>query len=192
MYEIGMYEIGNEYEMSGEDDWVAGAGGDLERLLAVAGASPALIGKARHAHPAQRAAMMQALANRRAQQGLMLQSREPQHAREVPLGFEATADTAAAAAFTVQNQPQIPFRVERLFVPSDIAGLFTLSDVRVGVISQFGGVGNVPARAFQENSVGCRLKGDTAQISQTISIQGTNISGAAARFRAMIVGAAVR
>ena len=43
----------------------------------------------------------------------------------------------------------------------------------------------------EENAVGVCLKGDTAQISMDVTISVTNISGAAATFRAAVIGPAV-
>ncbi len=144
---------------------------------------------------AQRAAynnaMTNAIAERRAMAGALLHESTPTKAREYPLGF-ASADTIAAGASSrITTRPQVPFRLDRLVVPSDIAGLFTIDDVKVGKNSQFAAEGAVPARVFQENSVGVCLKGDTAQISMDITLNVTNISGGASRFRAAVIGPAV-
>jgi hypothetical protein len=94
-------------------------------------------------------------------------------------------------AASITTRPQVPFRLDRLVVPSDLAGLFTIDDVKVGKNSQFAAEGAVPARIFQENGVGVCLKGDTAQISMNVTIRVTNISGAASMFRAAVIGPAV-
>ena len=67
-----------------------------------------------------------------------------------------------------------------------------IEDVIVGKNSQLASntVG-LPARMFDERGVGVRLAGDTAQISQDITLKITNVSGAPARFRAGIIGPAV-
>lgn len=118
-------------------------------------------------------------------------------ARDFPLGFLSGppplgTPVAAAATTDVTAQPQRPFKVERLVIPSDIAGFFQINNVSVGADSQFVAVGQpVPGRTWQENSVGTSLKGDTAQISMTISINITNFSLAPVVFRCCILGPAV-
>lgn len=136
-------------------------------------------------------ALVNALAERRAQAGALLKERAPSKSREYPLGFASDAPVAAGASASITTRPQVPFRLDRLVVPSDLAGLFTIDDVKVGKNSQFAAEGAVPARIFQENGVGVCLKGDTAQISMNVTIRVTNISGAASMFRAAVIGPAV-
>ncbi len=119
-----------------------------------------------------------------------LVSRTPQKSREFPLGFPET-DIAAGATENVVTFPQIPFRGERLLVPSDICGLFSIDDIKVGKNSQLVASGPLPARCFSEVSVGVGLHLDTAQVSQQITLVVRNISGQAATFRAMLIGRAV-
>lgn len=136
-------------------------------------------------------ALKNAIAERRAQAGALVHDRTPTKSREYPLGFASPAPVLAGASARITTRPQVPFRLDRLTVPSDIAGLFTIDDVKVGKNSQFAAEGSVPARIFQENAVGVCLKGDTAQISMDVTISVTNISGAAATFRAAVIGPAV-
>lgn len=149
-------------------------------------ASPAGMQKLR-----AQAALSNAIAERRAMAGALLRERQPTKAREYPLGFVSAAAVGAGASARITTRPQVPFRIDRLVVPSDLAGLFTIDDVKVGKNSQFAAEGAVPARIFQENGVGVCLKGDTAQISMDVTLSVTNISGAAAFFRAAIIGPAV-
>jgi hypothetical protein len=112
--------------------------------------------------------------------------------REYPLGFDSGAVIAAAASQAVTTQPQVVFRVERLVVPSDIGGSFVIDDVVVGKNSQFAATNvGVPARTFDERAVGVRLRGDTAKVSQNVTIQVTNIGGAGIRFRACVIGSVI-
>lgn len=136
-------------------------------------------------------ALKNAIAERRAQAGALIHDRTPSKSREYPLGFVSAAPIAAGGSARITTRPQVPFRLDRLTVPSDIAGLFTIDDVKVGKNSQFAAEGAVPARIFQENAVGVCLKGDTAQISMDVTISVTNISGASATFRAAVIGPAV-
>jgi len=119
-----------------------------------------------------------------------LVERKPQKSREFPLGFPET-DIDAGGTADVTSFPQVPFRGERLIVPSDIAGLFSIDDIRVGKNSQLVASGPLPARAFSEVSVGVGVHLDTAQVSQQITLRVRNISGQTATFRAMLIGRAV-
>lgn len=135
--------------------------------------------------------LQQAIAQRMVQQGLVVQRERPTKAREFPLGFESPTTIAPGATATITSRPQIPFRGERLIIPSDIAGSFSVLDLRVGKNSQFTSSGAVPARTFQENAVGIRLHLDTAQISQDVTLSVQNIGGAPQTFRASLIGSAV-
>lgn len=174
-------------EIAGEeyvgDDFV-GADDDLSQLLAIAGA-------AKRAGRPMGQAFRAALAMRRANAGTLLETRGPTKSREYVIGLESTAAIAAGAAARVSTQPQVPFRVDRVVVPSDIAGSFVISDIKVGKNSQLAAEGNISCRTFQENAVGVSLKGDTAQVSQFVTIAVQNISGGALTFRASVIGPAV-
>jgi hypothetical protein len=135
--------------------------------------------------------LMQAASLARALGGNIFQTRGPTRAREYPLGFVSNGTIAPAAQQQITNRPQVPFRVDRLVVPSDIAGSFTIDDLKVGKDSQFAASGSNPARVFAENAVGVSLKGDTAAISQDVVILATNIGGGALTFRASVIGPAV-
>jgi hypothetical protein len=143
------------------------------------------------ANPALAGMLRQALAQRMVNQGLIVNHTQPTKAREFPLGFESALPVGPGATSSITSRPQVPFRGERLIVPSDIAGSFTLLDLRVGKNSQFSSSGAVPARTFQENAVGIRLQLDTAQISQDITINVQNIGGAPQTFRASLIGSAL-
>jgi len=157
--------------------------------MAFSGAEQALA-QARQ-NPALAQQLQAAMAQRMVNQGLMVTQTQPTKAREFPLGFESPAPVGPGATSSITSRPQVPFRGERLIVPSDIAGSFTLLDLRVGKNSQFSSSGAVPARTFQENAVGIRLQLDTAQISQDITINVQNIGGAPQTFRASLIGSAL-
>ena len=136
-------------------------------------------------------AIANAIAQRQVSNSLMVTQQRPTKAREFPLGFESAAAIPDGSTATITSRPQIPFRGERLIVPSDIAGGFSILDLRVGKNSQFTSSGAVPARTFQENAVGIRLMLDTAQISQDVTLSVMNIGGAPQTFRAALIGSAV-
>lgn len=113
-------------------------------------------------------------------------------AREFPLGFDSGATLIpAGGTVTINSQPQIPFRCERIVIPSDIAGGFVVEDFMVGKNSQFANDQPVPGRIFAENAVGVRLRTGTAQVSQNVVLRVTNTTGAPLRFRAAVIGTAL-
>lgn len=177
---MSYYEIGGQGALIGEDDDLIGdyleiAGDDVSDMLEVGAQRPRV----------NRMAM--ALAHNKA----MLRTRGPTKARYFPLGVPATT-IAAGLASTITVRPQVPFRPQRFIVPSDIAGAFTIGDIRVGKNSQFVTADAVPARAFQEDaSTGIEFGFDTAQVSQDISVVANNISAAQQVFRAIFMGQAV-
>jgi len=136
---------------------------------------------------ANRMAMMRQLAARHAS---AVVPRPVTKSREYPVGFPTTV-IAAGATVNIFLQPQVPFRGRRLIVPSDIAGALLINDLKVGKNSQFATQGPVPARVYSEFGVGVDMNLDTAQISQQISLNVTNTSGAAVTFNAAILGTAV-
>jgi hypothetical protein len=179
--------VGDELaEMIGEDDVVSlmgrGGGDDVESLLA------ASMGGARARGRLARAL----LARRLGQRGAVVTTRGPTKSREFPIGFDSGPVLIVAGAATqIISRPQVPFRPERFVVPSDIAGSFTIDDIKVGKDSQLVATGPIPARIFEEGSFGVRLSMDTAQVANDITVSATNVSLAAARFRAAMIGTAV-
>jgi hypothetical protein len=83
------------------------------------------------------------------------------------------------------------FRPDRLVVPASLADSFVINDIKVGKNSQMVNGVAIPAAAFSNTAVGVRLKMDTAQISQDVLLSVTNISAAAARFIAALIGPSV-
>jgi len=153
---------------------------DLRQLMALSGASDA---------PSyDDAALIQA---RIAQSGVVVRESTPNKARRYPLGIDAGGIVAPNDTVTINSQPQLPFRIERLVVPSDIAGSFVIEDFIVGKTSQFANEAAVPARIFDERAEGVWLRGDTAQTSQNVVLKVTNTSGAGVYFRAAVIGTAL-
>jgi len=63
-----------------------------------------------------------------------------------------------------------------------------ITDIRVGKQSQLVASGNIPAETLSQQAQGCAMSLDTCQISMQLQILVTNISLAAARFMATIIG----
>lgn len=180
--------VGDEFgdEIVG-DDYMGGD--ELSRLLTIAGAEPARPALQRgQVRRIPVRAGVNAMVNARA---VEYKPFVPRKVREFVLGFDSGTPVAAGASVAIIALPQVPFKGSRLVVPSDIAGLFLIADLRVGKNSQFVSAGAVPARTFAENGVGVTLALDTAQVSQQIVLQVTNFSGGAARFVASLIGTAV-
>lgn len=133
-------------------------------------------------------AQMQQLAMRNA---TALVDLAPTKSRRYPLGFPTTAVSASGGTASASAQPQIPFRGERLIIPSDFAGALLITDVKVGKNSQLAAANPLPARAFTEFGWGVDMHLDTADISQFISLNLTNNSGNSVTFNGMFLGRAV-
>jgi hypothetical protein len=116
----------------------------------------------------------------------------PTKPRRVPLGFSSETTVLPGAQPRIISRPQVPMRFERLVIPSDIAGLFVVADLKVGNKSQLPASGDIPGRLFQENAVGIELQGDTAYAAIDVVIEVRNVSGAPAIFRAGLVGMTVQ
>jgi len=115
----------------------------------------------------------------------------PRKVREFTLGFDSVTPIPPGGTAQIISLPQVPFKGTRLVVPSDIAGLFLILDLRVGKNSQFVAAGAVPARVYAENGVSVTMSLDTAQVSQQIVLSIQNFSGGPARFTAALIGTAV-
>lgn len=131
------------------------------------------------------------IAEKIAANSVLTRQDKPNIARDYPIGFVSSAPIGAGLVGIITSFPQIVFRGERLIVPSDIAGQFVLNTIVVGKNPQQVSTDPIPCRVFDERGVGVRLSMDTAQISQQIVLNVTNIGGAPATFRAAIIGKAV-
>ena len=122
--------------------------------------------------------------------GALLRSLPPRSAREFVIGLGSTALPGLSSA-NISVQPQVIFRPERIVIPSNLAADFLITDVKVGKNSQLVSPGAIPAVVFVENAFGVRLKMDTAQIAQFITISVTNQNGSSRNFQGAIIGPAV-
>jgi len=154
-----------DWEISGDDFDLIGADVDID-------------------DSAKQAAAAQILARN----GILLKERVPNKARLFPIGFTSDGVIGSTLSAVIVSRPQVLFKGLRLVVPSDIAGDFTIDDLKVGKNSMFASESSLPARCMQEDAWGVYLHLDTAQISQDVSLAVTNISGADRTFRAMILG----
>jgi len=130
-----------------------------------------------------RAAMMRNFAPRT----IDVRSRAARAPRRLVLNFRSLG-VAPNNTVDLPARPQLPFRPERLFVQSDIAGNFELVDIIVGNRSQFAQATPMSARIAAETSFGFDLHMDTAMVAMDVVLRIANITGAPSDFRATIVG----
>lgn len=110
---------------------------------------------------------------------------------ETWLGFDSDSPIKPGKTTRVISRPQVPFRPEKLVIPSELAHHFKVEDFRVGANSQFIDSTGMPGQLFSADLSGLHIKGDTAQISQDVSFIVTNISDKPLRFQAAAYGKAV-
>jgi len=172
--------VGDDLADALGDDAILGAvlGGQLDIL----GADAILGG-----HSPAKKALARAIA---AKNGRVLQERAPMGAQEQVLGFER-ATVASLAEATVRAFPQRKFRTERLTIAASIANFFDVLDLRVGRDSLFVDVGPVPAEMFSQVGVGTALRGYTANLGNTITLQVENIDATDQMIRSAIRGTAI-
>lgn len=135
-----------------------------------------------------RMARLAALA--RAAGGAVTKNRKRVDVREQPLPIPPTSFTTGQQQ-DIELRPQRLFRTERLVVSSVIAPYFRVLDVKIGQETQFVASGALPATIFSEVAVGVRLKGDTANLGNTIVVSLQNIDTSTRTFSGAIIGTVV-
>lgn len=103
--------------------------------------------------------------------------------------FPATA-FAAAATTALQMQPQELFRTERLFMPSQLAADFNITQMFVGQKNQLLVAGEINGSVFSEVAVRSFLNLDTANVGNTINLTMRNDGLIAATPRPDLLGTA--
>lgn len=109
--------------------------------------------------------------------------------RRLAIGFGPSVYTASLQQ-DVSTLPQVVFRPERLFIPSDIAFDFIVIDVKIGNRSQLVAAGALPGAMFSEVSVDVFTHWDTAEVGNQIVLTMQNIATASRTFRGAMLGAA--
>ena len=160
-YELGDYELGDEYEL--------GAKRRVVRPRRVV----------RRAAPARRRVP-------RPTRGV-LRPIQPMRLHDLPLPILRTTIPAGETEL-VQLQPQLPFKPYRLSIPSVISGGLTIEDVKVGNASQFVAAGSIPVECFDTDATMVSLKGDTAVPGVDIIITVSNETDTDKVFAGMIIG----
>lgn len=132
-------------------------------------------------------AVRQAMARSFAPRTIDVQSRAARAPRRLALNFRSLA-VPIGTTTDLSTRPQLPFRPERLFVQSDIAGNFEIVDIIIGNRSQFAQATPMSARIAAETSFGFDLHMDTAMVAMDVVLRIANITGAPSDFRATIAG----
>jgi len=154
-------------------------------------------GKAKPRKAVKRTAMQrytqQAVAAKRVAGGAIVQEHAYTKARVWPLGFDSVTTVAAGATASMTATPQQPFKPKRLAVAGSVASSFLLTQFVIGNQPQFSSLQfGVPADMFGPTAFGTDLDCDTAQANTLILLSATNLSGAALRFTAGLIGQAVQ
>lgn len=168
----------NDLVAGEEDDHFVSAGADpAEALLAIAGLTA----------NAPAAAIKDAMERSFSPRTIDVQSRAARAPRRLALNFRSLG-VPINTTVDLATRPQLPFRPERLFVQSDIAGNFEIVDVIIGNRSQFAQATPMSARIAAETSFGFDLHMDTAMVAMDVVLRIANITGAPSDFRATIAG----
>jgi len=107
---------------------------------------------------------------------------------DVIYGLDA-ASVAAGTTQSLSTSPQKRNVPTRLTVSQTVANNFVLSDIRVGVEPVLATTQNLSMAIFVQDSTAPNFRAVVAEVGMDVSVVVTNISGAAARFTATIVGA---
>ena len=147
--------------ISGLSSLIAGGEGDpAEALMAIAG----LV-----APDVKNQVIRQAMERSFAPRTIDVQSRAARAPRRLALNFRQLA-VPINTTVDLPTRPQLPFRPERLFVQSDIAGNFEIVDIIIGNRSQFAQATPMSARIAAETSFGFDLHMDTAMVAMDLWI----------------------
>jgi hypothetical protein len=165
--------------ISGLGNLIAGGAGDpAEALMAIAGLM---------APDVKSNVIRDAMVRNFAPRTIDVQSRAARAPRRLALNFRQLA-VPINTTTDLPTRPQLPFRPERLFVQSDIAGNFEIVDIIIGNRSQFAQATPMSARIAAETSFGFDLHMDTAMVAMDVVLRIANITGAPSDFRATIAG----
>lgn len=100
---------------------------------------------------------------------IALQNRQPNRRRYWHAPFPATVVNSTTTA-TLQMQPQELFRTERMFVPSQVAPDFNITQLFVGQKNQLLVAGEINGSVFSEVAIRSFLNLDTANVGNTVSL----------------------
>ena len=105
-------------------------------------------------------------------------------------GPSVGANGSGTEVLVCSVEPQVPFRFERVLIPSDIAGNFLIQDIKVGQASQLAGKFGVPARVFDETATNALLGVDTNAPATELSVLVLNVTFLRSTFTGSFIGVA--
>lgn len=189
------YEIRGTDEMAGEDEFGAyDIGGDVEGEGDEYGGWE--IGAAQaigHSNPKVTLMKKKKYEGRRLQIGMGYfqdGAGGPGTIANFARGGSVGANGSGTESLVVSVEPQVPFRFERVLIPSDIAGSFIIQDIKVGQASQLAGKFGVPARVFDETATNALLGVDTNAPATELSVIALNMTFLRSPFTGSFVGVA--
>lgn len=100
---------------------------------------------------------------------IAVQQREPSRRRYWHAPFPATVINTTVTT-TLQMAPQELFRTERMFLPSNVANDFNVTQLFVGQKNQLLVAGEINGSVFSEVAIRSFLNLDTANIGNTVSL----------------------
>lgn len=116
----------------------------------------------------------------------------PNRGRRLPMGLETKGLVAAGSTGDASSDPQVPFRMERFIVPSDIAAFFRISELSIGADNMLASPStSLPARGFDEEATQVLMGLDTNDPGTTIDIKVINITLVPYQFTSLALGVAV-
>ena len=155
----------------------------------VAGLGALMLYKRRQA---QKAAVTKAAINQKLiRHGAAVVARQNQKARRYPCPLPPTV-VAGGAAATITARPQALYRPERLVIAASIAPSFSVSDIKVGNVSQIPNTGEIPGELFAQNGVDCTIQLDTVNPAIDLLVVVNNITGGNLTFRGAFIGTNVQ
>lgn len=182
-------ELQGDVEYVGDDDEGGGGGGGDEELLALM--EEALIGAKGRRGRGRRFRQGRGRRGRGRRFGTTVVRKKQQTAYSWPVPIDSITNVNPGTSRSITTNPQKLFKPERLVVPSNLASLFTIDDIKVGTRSQFAANGSLPASTFSEQAVAVPLDIETVQAAIDLVTDVTNISGGAVRFRGSWIGRVV-
>lgn len=116
----------------------------------------------------------------------------PEGWRIFPVGFHASlgAGGSATARQDVTIKPQVPFRIKRISVPSDIASDVRIHDLKIGTASQFVAPGYICGTTVSEVAIDTCIETATAMPGIDITLSVENMSAEPMEFCATAFGIA--
>ena len=107
--------------------------------------------------------------------------------REYPVGFGPLTIGPGERA-TLKSVPEVPFRGRRLIIPSEIASMFVIRGIKIGMLNQLATSNALPGRMFTEFAKGVDLSCDKTILGQSIELDVENVFGSSATFTACLSG----